>query len=173
MSFSRGAYTRNGFPKPGDGPVDVASRHNREGWTRVAQHDSVQLGGKQYRHMEEWSRPCAICETKFSVYEKSGQVDANSRFSNRTCEAHRGLLPAFEKGFIAWDKDAGTMTAGYACSGAVANDDLATVTKERDEAWEMNVELMTELGKLKARLAKYELQPAMQSISEKMPWETQ
>ena len=36
MSFTKGAYSRSGFPKPGEGPTETASRHNRDGWTEGA-----------------------------------------------------------------------------------------------------------------------------------------
>ncbi len=202
MSFTKGAYSRGGFPKPGDGPTETASRHNRDGWTEGAQHDSLQLAGKQYRHMQEWTRPCAICKNAFSVFEKIGHADANSRFSNRTCEAHRGLLPAFEKGFIAWSEEARSVVAGASCGGSTLADPIgvAEIKKERDEAWEANIDYMKRLTAaiaelqivkaenvtLRNKFAPYELQPAMErqaalpadvvgqqllkQFKEKMPW---
>lgn len=132
MSFVRGAFKRGGFPKPEDGPVDMPGRHTREGWTEVREHDSIYLGSKQYRNMKEWSRPCAICGSRFSAFEKVGQVDANSRFSNRTCEAHRGLTTAFDKGFLAWDAQNGVMVPGIKCAAA-GTEQLLTRLKEAED----------------------------------------
>jgi hypothetical protein len=168
MSFTRGERMRGGFAKPGELPIDVPSRHNREGWVETAQHDSVQLNGKQYRHMKEWQRPCAICGEKYSVFEKVGQVDANSRFSNRTCDLHRGLLPAFEKGFIAWDSTVRCVVAGFACTGVGEPDKLrmanSTMKEELAGLYSRNSELFSEVQVLKARLAQYELPAAMRAI---------
>jgi hypothetical protein len=89
----------------------------RVGWQLVRNHDSIQLQGKQYRHMTEWSRPCSICSVSFSIFEKTGAIDANSRFGNKTCDAHRGLIPAIEKGVLAWDSGAKCIIPGPALGG--------------------------------------------------------
>lgn len=134
MSFTRGAKQRGGFPKPEDLPHDDRGRHTRDGWQHEKDHDSIQLGGRQYRNMKEWSRPCAICGAKYSVFEKAGSVDANSRFGNKTCDEHRGLLPAFEKGYIAWDAQRSVMTAGLRCAGdGAASIELQARLKETEE----------------------------------------
>lgn len=122
MSFTRGARHHGGFVKPGEEIKDLPGRHSREGWVHMTDHSSTYIEGKQYKHMREWSRPCAICGGAISAFEKMGTVDANSRFSNRTCKDHRGLLPAFEKGFIAWSKEAGAIVAGHSCRGGAAVD---------------------------------------------------
>lgn len=165
-----------GFPKPGEIRGDVPGRHSREGWLHVADHNSVSLQGKQYRDMKEWSRPCAVCGTKFSVFEKSGTVDANSRFSNRTCDAHRNLLPAVEKGYIVWSASHGGMIAGTACVGSVAGTavqdgaDVEALKKENKEYAEAIIENLADIGRLKRELtalkATHELQPAMQLVTQ-------
>jgi hypothetical protein len=113
MSFTRGRRM-GGFPKDGE-MIDLPSRHTRDGWTEVATHTSVVLHGKQYRNMREWSRPCVICKSSFSAFESSGRADANSQFSNKTCTAHRGLLPAIERGFIVWSDTLKGIVPGAMC----------------------------------------------------------
>ena len=119
MSFTR--TMQNGFRRPDDIPKDDPGRHSRDGWTCIADHSSVQLQGKQYRNMKEWARACAVCGVTFSVYERSGAVDANSRFSSKTCEAHRKLLAAVEKGYLVWSAALNGMIAGPACVGSAAD----------------------------------------------------
>lgn len=133
MSFTRGARQRGGFAKPGENLTDDPGRHTRDGWTHEHDHDSIQIAGRQYRNMKEWSRPCAICGVKYSVFEKAGSVDANSRFGNKTCEQHRGLLQAFDKGYIAWDKERGVMVAGEKCAGGVNAGELQERMKEAED----------------------------------------
>lgn len=199
MSFRRGARKLGGFPRNGEMAPDIPSRHSREGWVMISDHDSVYIGGKQYRHMREWRRPCAVCGAPFPIYEKIGTTEANSRFSNRTCDAHRGLLPAFEKGYIAWDGH--VVVAGIKCGKldnsapvqqqngfAKINVEGGKYTvednKELEAAYDVNVKLMSdlsaanaryeavfrELQECKAKLARYELPAAMQQLSNKMPW---
>lgn len=180
MSFMRGQRT-GGFPKAGEMKGDVAGRHSREGWLHVTDHSSVYLSGKQYRDMKEWSRPCAVCKAKFSVFEKTGTVDANSRFSNRTCDAHRNLLAAVEKGYLVWSEAAGGMVTGTACVGvvgAVGADELerlrmmvATMKEELTGLYARDKGHFAEIQQIKSRLAKYELPAAMAAMQSKMPWE--
>lgn len=186
MSFMRGAKHSGGFPKNGEMHGDVPGRHSREGWLHVTDHSSVYLQGKQYRDMKEWSRPCAVCGAKFSVFEKAGTIDANSRFSNRTCDAHRNLLPAVEKGYIVWSATAGGMIAGTMCVGAIGavpvpNEELAELKKELAAAYSVSMDHMQEKGvavraletlrkdydkamaELHAFKTQYDLQPAMEA----------
>lgn len=205
MSFKRGLRQAGGFPKPGEELKDVPGRHSREGWVHVTDHASTYIEGKQYKHMREWSRPCAICGGAIAAFEKMNTVDANSRFSNRTCKEHRGLLPAFEKGFIAWNKDAGAIVAGGKCknsdgTGEIVTADgeelerlrmmVASMKEELDPLYARNKELFAEIQVLKAKMATFLLQPAMEAqqnakpafdphallaadiaVKNKMPWE--
>ena len=168
MSFIRGSRKMGGFPKPGAELVDDPGRHTRTGWVHVKDHESVTLNGKQYRHMREWRRPCAICGADFPAYEKSGTVDASSRFSSRTCDAHRGLMPAFEKGYIGWSKEAGQVVPGVRCGvgtpSAPAGDalnDTEMLEAELSGVYARLDAAKQEVAALKARLAKYELAPAI------------
>jgi hypothetical protein len=181
MSFTRGAKI-GGFPKNGEIRSDVPGRHSRDGWTHREDHASVYIEGKQYRSMREWSRPCVVCGTDILAFEKSGTVDANSRFGNKTCKDHRGLLPAMERGFIAWSVTLRGIVPGPSC----VSSDVPAVT---DESLRMANKVMTEEldglyadnKDLKARLAKYELQPALVAehsghasngvLPTKLPWE--
>lgn len=176
MSFTRGQKQAGGF-RPNGELVDMPGRHSRDGWTHRADHASVYLEGKQYRNMREWSRPCVVCSGDILAFEKSGTVDANSRFSNKTCKDHRGLLPAMERGYIAWSADLKGIVAGAKCVGADTSE-LAAVKTERDEYANAVMDHLTDRGKfvreiaaLKERLAKYELPAAMAAIQNKHPWE--
>lgn len=129
MSFRRGART-GGFPQNGE-LTDVPSRHTRDGWTEVVTHTSIVLHGKQYRNMREWCRPCVVCKSNFSSFESAGRTDANSQFSNKTCPAHRGLLPALERGFIVWSDSLKGIVPGASCVStevpAVRSEELETL----------------------------------------------
>lgn len=184
MSFTRGFKQAGGFPKNGE-MVDVPSRHSRDGWAEVATHTSVVLHGKQYRNMKEWSRPCVICNEKFSAFESSSRSDANSQFSNKTCTPHRGLLPALEKGFIAWSKELGGMVPGAMCVSrdvpagapseeleglrswkATVSEELAGLDQLRRDYGKVMAEvqpLKAEIHALKTELAPYKLKPALEA----------
>ena len=197
MSFTRGFRKMGGFGKPGEELKDIPSRHSRDGWVHVADRDSTYIDGKQYRHMREWQRPCAICSEPVVAFEKVGTVDANSRFSNRTCKEHRGLLPAFEKGFIVWSKEAHAIVPGVMCGAATVDAEELTDLKQRlKEAYELNEDMCrirrvlvedlglspladgvtpetvrAAIGELKRQLAKYELQPAIAQVAKNnLPW---
>ena len=163
MSFIRGSKHHNGFPKAGEELVDLPGRHTREGWTEVATHASIVLHGKQYKNMKEWSRPCVVCGAKFSAFESATRVDANSQFSSKTCKDHRGLLPAIERGFLAWSPDLGGMVPGPSCaSGAVPNAELEQLRMINKN---MKEELDGFYAEEKAKMA------AKKNKLQKMPWE--
>jgi hypothetical protein len=175
MSFIRGAKMAKGFPKNGEMSGDVPSRHSREGWIEGKTHNSVTLYGKPYRDMKEWYRPCSVCGVNFSVFEKRDALDASSRFSYRTCDNHRNLMPAMEKGFITWSTELGGMVPGAMCvSGYVRPmnntemDQLRMVNKTMKEELDC---LYPRVKELEAKLAKYELQSAMEALTKKLPWE--
>jgi hypothetical protein len=186
MSFLRGQRNAGGFPPNGQMSNPDPGRHSRDGWQFVAERESIQLQGKQYRHMKEWSRPCAICGTHFSIFEKSGAVDANSRFSNKTCEHHRGLLPAMEKGLIRWDTGTKRLVAGLMLGMDPTQPlgDMTTVeqfqmiksTMEQEIAClnEDNTRLFAENKQLRAELVKRPFDPHKALANElaklKGPW---
>lgn len=159
------------------------SRNTRDGWNAVQDHDSIYLKGKQYRDMREWQRPCGVCGAAFAVFEKTTAEHAGSQFSNRTCDAHRSLTPAFEKGFLAWDGHA--IVAGPKCGGGAPTvpggfarvnaengkytvEGGADAARERDEAWARNIELMTEVGAWKRRYE--DVFAELQLLKGSMPW---
>lgn len=150
---------------------------SKDGWTLEREHDKITLGKKQYRNMEEWSRPCAVCAEKFFIYVRAGAQSVNSSFGLRTCKDHRGQRTG--------------------AVGSVANDEeLAAVKKELDEAYEANLELMQQAGGVRKAIhetlglsllgdairydtvkaaieslkAKYELQAAVEATAKKLPW---
>jgi len=148
------------------------------------------------------TRPCATCNAEISidVTKKALQGSAkNSGLLLRNCPTCRAARKAGGPG-----SRGGTSRPVAAAEGAVTavtvvdntkleelRAELAEVTRERDEAWEANVNGMVERGKLvrelealKARLAVYELPAAMAAqngfdphkalaaeiAKKKMPW---
>jgi hypothetical protein len=163
MSFSRGART-GGFPLPGEIRGDVPGPHSRDGWQFIAEHASIQLQGKQYRHMKEWSRPCAVCGAHFSIFEKIGTVDANGRFSNKTCDAHRGLLPAMNKGLIRWDISGNKLVAGLMLGADPSG------LPEIEQLREANRMMKEELEGLYADLQEYTQKFGKLGVKKPGPW---
>ncbi len=124
----------------------------KDGWTHQRDHDKVQLGRKQYRNMEEWSRPCAVCGEPFSIFTRAnGSGVVNSSFGLRTCQSHRGERPGA----------VGTPATGEVEGLRTAN---ATMREELDGLYSV-------VRDLRERLSKYELGPAMAAQAGKMPWE--
>lgn len=146
----------------------------RDGWTMDREHEKVQLGRKSYRNMEEWSRQCVVCGTKFSIFTRQNAESINSSFGLKTCPEHRGQRPT----------GAGPLEHGDFNCVMMAN---ANMTQELAELHAYAKTLFEENQQLKARLAPYELQGAMEahadglvssvpqsttnSVLSKMPWE--
>lgn len=63
---------------------------SKDGWTLEREHDKITLGRKQYRNMEEWSRPCSVCGGKFEIFTRTNGGQLNASFGLRTCKLHRG-----------------------------------------------------------------------------------
>lgn len=129
----------------------------KEGWTHDRDHDKVTLGRKQYRNMEEWSRPCAICGTRFSIFTRTGAEYVNSSFGLITCKEHRGIKP--EAGSVVDYTELENLRAFK----SVTEEELAGVYMH-------NRELQAQVDALTTRLAQYELQPAMEKAQKEFPW---
>lgn len=145
----------------------------KDGWTHHIDHEKVTLGRKQYRNMEEWQRPCMVCAEPFSIFVRAnGNGMVNSSFGLRTCNAHRGERPGAN----------GTADPGEVAKLRSAN---ATMREELDGLYIRLREVFEELQVSKAKLATYELGPAMaaqavdfdagrdttNSALPKLPWE--
>jgi hypothetical protein len=145
---------------------------SKDGWTNERDHDKITLGKKQYRNMEEWSRPCAVCGEKFSIFVRAAAGAVNASFGLRTCKEHRGQK---------------TGAAGV----LVSSEQVDELKKELAEAYEVSMNHMQEKGEiarkyeaafaeiqaLKAELhafkSKHELGPAMEAAknnSKIFPW---
>ena len=126
---------------------------SKDGWVHDRDHEKITLGKKQYRNMEEWSRPCGICAEKFSIFVRTNNNGTvNSSFGLRTCKQHRG--EKITGGIVAADMPAmETLKMANKC-----------MTEELDGLYAENKDLKT-------RLARYELQPAMEAAQNKMPWD--
>jgi len=124
--------------------------HDRSEWTRGAT-GPVTLKGKKYKELVQFSRPCATCTEPFAIYVTkviaSGKADSNS-FGLKNCAMHRRNKV-----------------------GAEIGDEYSQVVTERNEAWELNTDLMSQNADLRRRLATYELPAAMAAAQNKMPWE--
>lgn len=133
--------------------------HDRAGWTRGTSGNHV-VKGRTYKHLVDFTRPCATCEKPFSIFVTQkiadGHADSHS-FGLKNCPAHRRNKPA----------DEGTELETLRMANNVMRDELAGLYV-RDK------ELFAEVQALKARLAAYELGPAMAAAAaqnNKMPWE--
>lgn len=129
---------------------------DRSDWKR-GETGPVKLGTKSYKRLTEFSRPCATCKAPFSIYVTEriaeGLADSNN-FGLKNCEAHRrgGAPLNSEEVEVLRSKD------------RVMSDELSGL-------YETIRELQTTNAGLQERLAEYELQPAMEAMKEKMPWE--
>lgn len=125
---------------------------SKEGWAHEQNHDRITLGKKQYRNMEEWSRPCATCKTSFSIFVRQNSTGINSNFGYRNCKDHRGNRVSVD-------------------GAVVDNAELETLRSANNIMKEELDGLYAEAKELRASLAKYELQPALVAQSEKkFPW---
>lgn len=115
---------------------------SKEGWTHDLDHDKITLGRKAYRNMEEWSRPCAVCGEKFSIFVRASGGVINSSFGLRTCKVHRGERPG---------------AYGSAAPGEVQTLRSANVTmrEELTGLYERMREQFEELQVCKAKLASF------------------
>jgi hypothetical protein len=155
----------------------------KEGWTHEQNHEKITLGKKQYRNMEEWSRPCAACAKPFSIFVRMNTTGINSNFGYRNCKDHRGQKVAGSIAPIS-NEDAEIMEewrkVWKECHplllphGLVGVDTFAAAVQRLSD---QNVARFSELQPLKAenhdlrmRLAKYELQPALEAQAKIFPW---
>lgn len=123
--------------------------HDRTEWTRGTANE-VKVKNRTYKNLVEFSRPCATCEKPFSIFVTKkiadGHADSNS-FGLKNCPDHRRNKPIGEAG------DAVQM------ANNTMKEELAGLYA-RDKA------MFAEIQELKARLAKYELGPAMAAQAE-------
>lgn len=124
---------------------------SKEGWTHERDHEKITLGKKQYRNMEEWTRPCCVCGEKFAIYTRTNGDIINSSFGLKTCKPHRGERPGV----------GGMADPGEVQRLRAAN---ATMTEELEGLYERVRLQFEEIQVIKARLATYELAPAMHAI---------
>lgn len=139
--------------------------HDRTGWTRGASNGDVQIKNnrtgamKTYKNLVEFKRPCAMCGEPFAIYVTrkiaNGEADSNS-FGLKNCEQHRRssireVQPELE----------------------TLRTTNATMKSELAGLYERGNAQFGEIQELKARLAKYELQPAMEAAARPLafPWE--
>jgi hypothetical protein len=133
-------------------------QHSREPWTRGLDGPKV-IKGKVYKDLVEFSRPCTSCKQPFSIFVTrkiaDGQADSNS-FGLKNCPEHRRNKTAAAQE----ETDALRM----------ANN---VMKAELEGLYARDSALFAEVQELKAKLAKYELQPAMAAmpLTLKMPWE--
>ncbi len=129
--------------------MDKAMR-DRTGWIRC-DPGPVRVGKKLYNHLVEFKRACGTCGDFFSVHVTAkiadGHSDSNS-FGLRNCPKHR-------RNAVANPLSDETVMANN------------VMREELDGCYAM-------IADLKARLAQYELAPAMAAqaaLTNKMPWE--
>ena len=71
-------------------------------WTKLENKNSLMQKGTQYRNMQAWSRPCALCHKDFTAYTP-GNSPADKPPTVTTCEEHRGAPNGISYGWLAWD----------------------------------------------------------------------
>lgn len=143
--------------------------HDRTKWTRGTSGAQT-IRGKSYANLVEFHRPCLTCEKPFSIYVTDkiarGIADSNS-FGLKNCEEHRRNKPQADRGEIETLRSANL-----------------TMRDELTGLYERVRLQFEEIQQVKARLAVYELAPAMAAIGceavqnttngalpNKMPWE--
>ncbi len=122
---------------------------DRDGWIR-GDGAPVRVKNKLYKHLVEFKRPCAHCAEPFSIFVTrkiaDGEADSNS-FGLRNCEKHRrNSIP-------------NPMTEETVMANNVMREELDGCYKT--------------IADLKARLAQYELAPAMAAraaLTKPFPW---
>jgi hypothetical protein len=159
-------------------------------WTKLENKNSLMQKGTQYRNMQAWSRPCALCKKEFVAYTP-GNSPADKAPTVTTCEEHRGAPNGISYGWLAWDGKNVVPGPKMKTGGAVDSEELAEAKALAAEYAEGAMNelqrsgvLKRENDELKAKLARYELQPAMQQAkpfnahellaaetAQKMPWE--
>lgn len=124
--------------------------HDRSKWTIGTTGDHV-IKGRTYKNLTEFSRPCAACAKPFSIFVTSriasGFADSNS-FGLKNCPEHRRNSAA-----SGVDVEALRM----------ANN---VMKQELEGLYARDTGLFAENQALKARLATYELQPAMAAVAD-------
>lgn len=160
---------------------------SKDGWALECEHDKVTLGKKQYRNMEEWSRPCAVCGGKFSIFVRASAASVNASFGLRTCKEHRGQklgtpgtavfeqheeLEQLQTWAAVWYRTLEHVQTKFPDATMQNIDERAALLIQAADTMHANYQsLFEELQVVKARLARYELQPAMQAMA-RMPWES-
>lgn len=123
--------------------------HDRTEWERVTT-GTVRIKGKEYKNLVEFRRPCQSCGELFSVYVTgkiaNGHADSNS-FGLKNCDKHRRNKTGAEN-----DEVETLRTAN------------ATMAEELRGLYERGRLQFEEIQVLKAKLAVYELAPAMAAV---------
>lgn len=130
--------------------------HDRTSWTRGTAGE-IKIGNKTYKNLVEFTRPCVTCREPFSIFVThkiaDGAADSNN-FGLKNCEKHRRssvreIGPELET------------------LGMINN----TMKAELEGLYERVKLQSAEIQELKARLAKYELQPAMEAMARDAPFQ--
>lgn len=162
---------------------------SKDGWTLERDHDKITLGKKQYRNMQEHSRPCGVCGEKFSIFVRASAPSVNASFGLRTCKDHRGQklgtagtavfeqheeLERLQAWEAVWHK-ALRFVQGRCPEATMLNIDECLVAgfATADKQFQENSKFKAEIHALKLKLEPYELRPAMEAAknnSKDFPW---
>jgi len=146
----------------------------RDTWQREPGAHDIEQHGRKYRNLVLFTRPCATCGERFGIYVSQAVADghkSNNNFGLKNCEAHR--TSAVDKAEVVALRTAN-----------------ATMQEELKGLYARNKLLFEELQTYKAKVAQYELGPAMAAfeatadmgcepvqntspsvLPSKMPWE--
>lgn len=123
--------------------------HDRSEWTR-GEVGPVTIGKKTYKNLIEFTRNCQTCNEPFPIYVTSkianGHADSNS-FGLKNCPAHRRNRTATDEQEIETLRTANV-----------------TMREELTGLYEQMRTQFEELQVCKAKLAQYELGPALAAV---------
>lgn len=136
----------------------------RDAWARVDGVHEIRKNGRHYKNLVGYVRPCATCGEPFTIHVSqavaNGQA-SNNNFGLKNCELHRQTM--VDKNEVEKIRSANV-----------------TMAAELTAVYARNKALFEELQVMKARLAQYELTPALAAIAAvdttnsalpKLPWE--
>lgn len=125
--------------------------HDRSEWRR-GEVGPVTIGKKTYKNLIEFTRPCQTCNEPFPIYVTSkianGHADSNS-FGLKNCPAHRRNRTATDEQEIETLRTANV-----------------TMREELTGLYEQMRTQFEELQVCKAKLAQYELGPALEAVEQ-------
>lgn len=136
----------------------------RDAWLRSDGVHEIEKNGRHYKNLVRFVRPCASCGEPFAIFVSQAVANGNATNNNfglKNCELHRQTM--VDKNEVEKIRSANV-----------------TMAAELTAVYARNKTLFEEMQVIKARLAQYELTPALaaagavdttNSVLPKMPWD--